>query len=70
MLAPTKTPASIRAALEHEVLQIVRSSDVQRRLRDLELDPIGTTGAEAASWLKTATARWKSVIQAARIQLD
>jgi len=70
MLAPTKTPASIRAALEQEMLQAVRSSDVQTRLRALELDPVGTTGAEAENWLKTATARWKNVIQAAKIQLD
>jgi tripartite-type tricarboxylate transporter receptor subunit TctC len=70
LLAPAKTPASIHSALEHEVQQAVRSSEVQTRLRTQELEPIGTTGAEAENWLKTATARWKRVIQTAKIQLD
>ena len=70
MLAPAKTPASIHWVLEHEVQQAVKSSDVQARLRAQELEPAGTTGAEAENWLKTATARWKRVIQAAKIQLD
>jgi hypothetical protein len=35
-----------------------------------ELEPLGTTGTEAASWLKTAAAKWKSVIQTAKIQHD
>lgn len=70
MLVPAKTPASVRAVLESEVLQALKSSDVQTRLRAQELEPIGTGGAEAESWLKTATAKWKGVIQTAKIQLD
>src|SRR5262249_17137254 len=46
MLAPAKTPASIRGVIEGEVRQVLKSSDVQKRLRTLELDPVGTTGAE------------------------
>jgi tripartite-type tricarboxylate transporter receptor subunit TctC len=70
MLAPAKTPASIRAVLENEVVQAVKSPDIQKRLRSQELEPRGTSGAEAASWLKTAAAKWKSVIQTAKIQHD
>jgi tripartite-type tricarboxylate transporter receptor subunit TctC len=70
MLAPAKTPASIRAVLEYEVLQALKSSDVQTRLRGQELEPIGTRGAEAEIWLKTTAAKWKGVIQTTKIQLD
>jgi tripartite-type tricarboxylate transporter receptor subunit TctC len=70
VLVPAKTPAPIRAVLESEVLHALRSSDVQARLRAQELEPAGTTGAEAQNWLRTTAARWKKVVQAARIQLD
>jgi hypothetical protein len=31
---------------------------------------MGTSGAEAESWLKTRAAKWKQIIQTAKIQLD
>jgi tripartite-type tricarboxylate transporter receptor subunit TctC len=70
MLVPARTPASIRAVLEYEVLQALTSPDVQTRLRAQELELIGMRGAEAENWLKTAAAKWKTVIQTAKIRLD
>jgi tripartite-type tricarboxylate transporter receptor subunit TctC len=70
MLAPARTPASIRAVLEKEVVQWVKSPDVQTRLRTQELEPVGTSGAEAENWLRTAAAKWKNVVQTAKVQLD
>lgn len=70
MLVPAKTPAPIRALLEQEVLQAVKSSEVQTRLRTAELEPIGMSAAEAEGWLKAATSKWKRVIQSAKIQAD
>jgi tripartite-type tricarboxylate transporter receptor subunit TctC len=70
ILAPAKTPASVRALLEHQVMQAANSSDVQTRLRAQELEPMARGAAEAENWLKTATAKWKRVIQSAKIQLD
>jgi tripartite-type tricarboxylate transporter receptor subunit TctC len=70
MLVPAKTPASIREALENEVVKVVKLPDVQKRLRSQELEPLGTSGAEAESWLKTAAAKWKNVIQTTKIRLD
>jgi tripartite-type tricarboxylate transporter receptor subunit TctC len=70
MLAPAKTPASVRAVLESEVLQALRSPEVHARLRTQELEPIGSSGAEAENWLKATAAKWKSVIQAAKIHLE
>ena len=67
MLAPAKTPASVRAVLENEVLQAIKSIDVQARLRTQELEPIGSSGAEAETWLKVSASKWKIVIQTAKI---
>lgn len=70
MLAPAKTLPSIRALLESEVRHALRLPDVQERLRAQELEPIGTSGAEAQTWLKATAAKWKNVIKAANIQVD
>ena len=67
MLAPAKTPTSIRSVLEENVVRTVKSPDVQTRLRVQELDPIGSSGAEAETWLKATAAKWKSVIEMAKI---
>lgn len=70
MLVPARTPASVRAVLEHEVLQALRSSDVQARLRAQELEVVGLRGVETENWLRTASAKWRSVVQTANIRLE
>jgi len=70
MLAPRGLPDSIASDLEREVRQAVKSPDVQARLRAQELDPIGSTTAEAKAQLKTIAQRWREVITAAHIQID
>lgn len=70
MLAPARTPATIRAALEHEVLQALASPDVQTRLRAQELEVVGSSSAETQDWLKSTSAKWKTVVQTAKIQLE
>lgn len=69
MFAPAHTPAAVRATLEDEVLKALRSSDVRARLHAQGLELTEMSGAEAASWLKTQTAKWKRIIQAAKLNL-
>ena len=70
MLAPAKTPASIRNVLEEEVRRALKSPGVQTRLREHELESVGVSGAAAENLLKATTAKWKAIIEAAKIQLD
>ena len=70
MLVPAKTPTSIRSVLEDSVVRIVQSPDVQTQLRSQELEPIGSSAAEAATWLKATAAKWKSVIETAKIGVE
>ena len=70
MLAPKGVPEPIRAALEHEIQQVLRSPELQTRLRAQALDPMGNSGAEAGALLKSASERWQNVIQTSNIRLD
>jgi tripartite-type tricarboxylate transporter receptor subunit TctC len=64
MLAPSGVPESVRALLEQEVRQALQYSDVQEQLRSQALEPMGSTGIEAAARLKVAAEQWRSVITA------
>ncbi len=70
MLAPAGLPETIRAALEREVQNALKSPDLQERLRAQVLEPVVATGAETAVLLKTASGRWRDVITSSNIRLD
>jgi tripartite-type tricarboxylate transporter receptor subunit TctC len=70
MLAPAATPEPIRALLEREVQAAVKSPDLQMRMRAQELEPLGTTGSEAAVKLKSTAAQWRNVVKAANIPAE
>jgi tripartite-type tricarboxylate transporter receptor subunit TctC len=70
MLAPADIPESIRTRLEREVQQALQSAEMQERLRAQALEPIASTGVEAATLLRRASERWQAVIRTADIRAD
>jgi tripartite-type tricarboxylate transporter receptor subunit TctC len=70
MFAPAGVRDSIVTVLEREVQEAMKSPDVQARLRAQELNPIGSTAAEAKAQLQGIAQRWREVITAAHIQID
>ena len=44
--------------------------EVQQRLTDLGAEPVGSTSAEFANFLKSETAKWSKVIKDAHIKAD
>lgn len=70
MLAPAGTPQDIVTRLSGEVAKIVRLPDVQQRLANEALDPVGSTPAEFAAYLKSELAKWAGVIKAANIRAE
>jgi tripartite-type tricarboxylate transporter receptor subunit TctC len=70
MLAPKGVPESIRALLEREVRQALRSPEVQTRLRAQALEPIASTATGAKALLKSASERWQSVVKTSNIRID
>jgi tripartite-type tricarboxylate transporter receptor subunit TctC len=70
LLAPAGLAEPIRAVLEREVREALRSPELQARLRAAALEPVNATGAETAVLLKAAAERWHTVITTAKIELD
>lgn len=69
-LVPAATPEPIRAVLEREVQEALKSPDLQVRMRAQELEPLGTTGGDAAVKLKSTAAQWRNVVKAANIPAE
>jgi tripartite-type tricarboxylate transporter receptor subunit TctC len=67
MVAPPKTKPETAAFLSEAIDETLHQSDVLAKFRALSIDPVGTSPAETAALLKRESARWRGVIEKARI---
>src|SRR5262249_23466457 len=70
MFAPAGTPADIVALLNREIGNVVTLPDMKQRLDALGFEPAATTPLEAAATLRSDSAKWAKVIQAAGIKAE
>jgi len=52
------------------VNDVLKNSEVQRRLADLSAEPMGLTPAQTAAFMKQETERWGAVIRSAGVKLE
>jgi tripartite-type tricarboxylate transporter receptor subunit TctC len=62
-VAPPGTPAAIAERINKDVVDIIRRPDVGARLRDMMLEPVASTPAEAAQFFAAETALWGKLIR-------
>jgi tripartite-type tricarboxylate transporter receptor subunit TctC len=67
VFVPAGTPGEIVSLLQKEISAVVRSPDVSARLLELGVVPEGDTPAEFAAYVKADIAKWKRVIETAKI---
>jgi len=70
MFAPAGTPPEIVALLNREIGNAVALPDTRQRLDALGFEPAATTPQQAAATLRSDSAKWAKVIQAAGIKAD
>jgi len=68
--APAKTPPAIVRRLADEAARAVKTASVIDRFKPDDAEPIGSTPQEYADFVAREQARWKDVIQKARIKID
>jgi tripartite-type tricarboxylate transporter receptor subunit TctC len=68
MLAPAATSAAIVARLNTEVNQALSVAGVRKRFIELAADPIGSTPAELAAYIRSEIVKWSKVIRMAGIK--
>jgi tripartite-type tricarboxylate transporter receptor subunit TctC len=65
LLAPAGTPHAIVDALSKAVNEALRSDEVARQMRSQGMEPLGGSPEDFAARIKSDTARWDAVLQAA-----
>ena len=70
LFAPARTPPPIVKKLQDEVMRIVNLPDIRARLKDLVVEPEGTTSEELARIVARDIARWTAVAKAANIKIE
>jgi len=67
VFVPAGTPTEVINLLQKEIAAIVKSPDIKARLLEFGIVPEGDTPAEFAAYVKADIAKWKRVIETAKI---
>lgn len=70
VLAPKGTPKDIVDTLSGAIAEAVKSPDVSAKLLSLGNVPVGSTAAEATSYIEAEAKRWHDIVAAAGIHLE
>jgi tripartite-type tricarboxylate transporter receptor subunit TctC len=70
LVAPAGVPRPIVAKLAAETQRILRLPDVAERLSGLGAEPVGSSPDQFAAFIKAEIAKWKKVIQDAKVELQ
>jgi tripartite-type tricarboxylate transporter receptor subunit TctC len=68
--APPRTPAHIVTNLSTAIAEALKLPDVAKRLDDYVVVPVGSSPAEAATFISQESERWRQVIEAAGLRID
>jgi tripartite-type tricarboxylate transporter receptor subunit TctC len=66
--APARTPREIISKVNADVVKVVHSPELVERLKAEGSDPVGSTPAEFAAFLREEIARWAKVIRVAGVK--
>lgn len=70
MFLPAGTPEPIAARLRQAVQEVMQEDEVKQRMADIGAQPVGSTPAEFAAFLKKEDAKWGEVVRKGHIKLD
>jgi tripartite-type tricarboxylate transporter receptor subunit TctC len=70
LAAPPKTPAALQAEIAKAAIEVIKMPDVQARFRAASVEPIGSSPAEMAAFVKEEAQRWGEVIKKNNIVVD
>jgi tripartite-type tricarboxylate transporter receptor subunit TctC len=68
--APKKTPEAVVRRLAEEAAKAAKSALVAERLKSDDAEPVGSTPAEYAAFIRKEQERWSKVVRTANIRAD
>ena len=70
VLAPKATPPDVVRKIQQAIANVVFAPDLEQRITADAAEPVASTPADFAAFLKTDIARWTRVVREAHIQVD
>lgn len=70
LFLPAGTPEPIAAKLREAVQEVMKEDELKQRLADMGAQPVGSTPAEFAAFLKKEDSKWGDVVRKGNIKLD
>ncbi|HVL58474.1 MAG TPA: tripartite tricarboxylate transporter substrate binding protein [Burkholderiaceae bacterium] len=70
IVAPPGTPQALADKLSQMIGEVLREPGVAARLRDMTLQPVGSTPAATRAFIRQEAERWGNVIRTSNIKLD
>jgi tripartite-type tricarboxylate transporter receptor subunit TctC len=70
LCAPAGTPAPVLDKVHADLTAVLRTPEIQQRMKDLVIEVAPTTPQEFAQFIRAETARWARVIKAAKISQE
>jgi tripartite-type tricarboxylate transporter receptor subunit TctC len=69
-VAPPNTPIALAERINSDVAEVLHRPDVAGRLRKIQMEPVGSTRAEAARFFAEEAELWGKVIKDAKITIE
>jgi tripartite-type tricarboxylate transporter receptor subunit TctC len=70
MAAPPNTPTALAAKINRDVVEVLQSEDVASKLREMRLEAMIGTPADATAFFKEETELWGGVIKEANVTIQ
>ena len=70
VFAPAGTPPDIVKRLNAEIVKIINSPDVQKKLLELGAEPVGNSSEEFTALVKTEVVKWGDVVRKSGAKVD
>jgi len=70
MFVPARTPDAVASKLQAAVVEALMDDEVKKRFTDLGAQPVGSTPAQFADYLKKEDAKWSEVVRKGNIKAD
>jgi len=69
-VAPPKTSAALQSDIARTMIEVLKMTDVQAKFRALSVEPVASTPAETAAFIKDEARRWGEVIRQTGVAVE
>ena len=70
LVAPPGTPEALAERINTDVVTIINSQQTSEKLRDMQMDPVGSTRRNATEFFAAETQYWAKVVKDAKVSLE